>query len=163
MKDIRRLIVLLALACTLLLVPAGTAQAKKPLRYECEGGATDFGWQGTITSGDLSGYTGIWVSLVLDFRGGEPAKNVYFFEKWFIGDGIEYVDGGVTGVVVLAGFDEGVTRFKNGKFSGNGIVTEGYDDINGDWSDLIGSKEHLSGTVYDWGPPPSFTGTVQIN
>ena len=156
------MIVLLAWACTLLLVPAGTVQAKKPLRYECEGWATDFGWQGTITSGDLDGYTGIWVTLAVDFRGGEipeDAKNVYFFEEWFIGDGIEYVDGEVTGDVVLAGFDEGVTRFKNGKFTGNGRVIEASED----YTHLIGRKEHLSGTVYDWGPPPLFTGTVQIN
>jgi len=154
-KQIKRLIVLLALACTLLLVPAGTAQAKKPLRYECEGYGTDYGWKGTITSGDLTGYTGIWVSLILDFKG----ENVYFFEEWFIGDGIEYVDGEVTGDVVLAGFDEGVTRFKNGKFTGNGRVTEAGEG----WEHLIGRKEHLSGTVYDWGPPPLFTGTMQIN
>jgi len=162
-KQVKKLIVLLALAFTLALVPAGTAQAKKPLRYECEGWATGFGWEGTITSGDLDGYTMIWVTLALDFRGGEPfvdAKNVYFFENWFIGDGIEYVDGGVTGDVVLAGFDEGVTRFKNGKFTGNGRVTEASEAL----SYLIGSKEHLSGTVYDWGPPDVlFTGTVQIN
>ena len=163
MSQIKRLIVLLALAFTLVLVPAGTAQAKKPLRYECEGWATLFGWQGTITSGDLDGYTMIWVTLAVDFRGGETpfdAKNVYFFEEWFIGDGIEYDDGdGVTGDVVLAGFDEGVTRFKNGKFSGNGRVTVASED----YTHLIGRKEHLSGTVYDWGPPPLFTGTVQIN
>ena len=152
---------MLALACTLLLVPAGTAQAKKPLRIECEGYGTDFGWKGTITSGDLTGYTGIWVSLILDFK----EDNVYFYEEWFIGWDIAYVppsDGGtwsIDGAVVLAGFDEGVTRFDNGKFTGNGRVTEAY----GKWSHLIGCKEHLSGTVYDWGPPPLFTGTVQIN
>ena len=165
MEYIRRLIVLLALAFTLALVPAGTPQAKKPLRYECEGYGTPFGWIGEITSGDLTGATMIWVTLALDFRGGEPfvdAKNVYFFEEWFIGFGIEYVDGEswtIDGDVVLAGFDEGVTRFKNGKFTGNGRVTEASEAL----SYLIGSKEHLSGTVTAWGPPPEFTGTVQIN
>jgi hypothetical protein len=156
-KQVKRLIVLLALALafTLVLVPAGTAQAKKPLRYEGSGYATGYGWFGTITSGDLEGYTGIWVTRELDFRG----ENVYFYEEWFIGDGIEYVDGEVTGDVVLAGFDEGVTRFKNGKFTGNGRVTEAGEG----WEHLVGRKEHLSGTVYDWGPPPLFTGTVQIN
>ncbi|MFQ5821804.1 MAG: hypothetical protein ACE5I5_17595, partial [Candidatus Heimdallarchaeota archaeon] len=109
-KQVKRLIVLLLLAFTLLLVPAGTAQAKKPLRYACSGHNTAYGWIGTIDSGDLTGATMIWVTLALDFRGGEPfvdAKNVYFFEEWFIGFGIEYVppDGGtwsIDGDVVLA-------------------------------------------------------------
>ena len=161
----KKLIVLLALAFTLALVPAGTAQAKKPLRYECEGWATGFGWEGIITSGDLTGATGIWVTLVVDFNRGEGppiAVNVYFFEKWFIGFDIEYVpppeDGewGISGDVVLAGFDEGVTRFSNGKFNGNGRVTEAY----GDWSGLIGCKERISGTV-DFSDL-TFTGTVLI-
>ena len=154
--------IMLALFLSLLIAPAVSAQPRKPLRYEVSGeSATGWlGWVGTIDSGDLEGYTGIWVTLVLELRGGETlvdAKNVYFFELWFIGDGIDYVDGKVTGDVVLAGFDEGVTRLKNGKFSGNGRVTEAY----GDWSDLIGCKEHLSGTVdfSDW----TFTGTMQIN
>jgi len=155
-KQIKRLIVLLALAFTLALVPAGTAQAKKPLRYECEGWNTDFGWQGTITSsGDLFEYTIIWDTKVAVFK----KASVYFFEEWFIGDGIEYVDGEVTGDVVLAGFDEGVTRLKNGEFTGNGRVTEAGEG----WEHLFGRKEHLSGTVYDWGEPTLFTGTVQIN
>jgi len=156
----KRLIVLLALSFIVALVPAVSAQPNKPLRYEESGEMASYGWVGTVDSGDLEGYTLICVTLVLEFRGGEPfvdAKNVYFFELWFIGDGIEYVDGEVTGDVVLAGFDEGVTRFKNGEFTGNGIVTEAY----GDWSDLIGHKEHVSGTVdfSDW----TFTSTMQIN
>jgi len=161
-KDVRRLTVLLALAFTLALVPAVSAQPMKPLRYEVSGGsATEwFGWIGTIDSGDLNGYTGIWVTQVLKLRGGETlldAKNAYFFELWFIGNGIDYVDGKVTGNVVLAGFDKGVTRFKNGKFSGNGIVTEAY----GAWSHLVGRKEHCSGTV-DFSDM-TFTSTMQIN
>jgi hypothetical protein len=163
---VKRLISLLALAFILVLVPAISVQSKKPLRYECAGSATGYGWIGEILTGDLEGATMIWVSLVLEFRGGEPfvdAKNVYFYEEWFIGYNIEYesLNGGwiITGEVLLAGWDDGVTRFKNGKFTGNGAVTaaaEGY-------THLIGRKEHLSGSVYDWGPPPLFTGTVQIN
>jgi len=156
--------VMLALFLASMLLAPVSAQPNKPLRYEVSGQHVSYGWFGTIDSGDLKGYTGIWVSLILELRGGETladAKNVYFFEVWYIGDGIEYVakDGGfeISGTVVLAGFDEGVTRFANGAFSGNGIVTEAC----GDWSDLIGCKEHLSGTVdfSDW----TFTGTMQIN
>jgi len=167
-KDIRRLIVLLALAFTLVLVPAGTVQAKKPLRLECAGSGAPYGWIGEIIGGDLNGATMIWVSLIVEPNRGPPtledATNVYFYEEWFIGYDITF-EGDVQGVwtingtVVLAGVDEGVTRFKNGKFTGNGRVT----DASGAYTDLIGRKEHLSGTVYDWGTPPLFTGTVQIN
>jgi len=169
---LKRLIVLLALALafTLVLAPAVSAQPNKPLRYEVSGVSAIYGWVGTIDSGDLTGKTAIWVSLILELRGGETlvdAKNVYFFELWFIGDDIAYVGGingfEITGDVVLAGFDEGVTRLKNGEFSGNGIVTEAY----GAWSHLIGCKEHCSGTVdfVDLADPSTwtFTGTVQIN
>jgi len=134
---------------------AVSAKPKGALRYEVSGYGTDYGWFGTIDSGDLEGYTGIWVTLEVDFK----EDCVYFYEEWFIGDGIEYVNGEVIGGVVLAGFDEGVTRFENGKFTGNGRVTVASED----YTHLIGRKEHLSGTVYDWGPPPLFTGTMQIN
>ena len=168
MIQIKRLTSLLALAFVLVSVPAVSVQSKKPLRYECAGSATGYGWIGTITSnGDLEGATMIWVSLVLEFRGGKPfvdAKNVYFYEEWFIGFDIEYVPLGegeweISGDVILAGWDDGVTRFKNGKFTGNGKVT----DASEGYTHLIGRKEHLSGVVNDWGPPPLFTGTVQIN
>ena len=95
MIQIKRLICLFALALVLLLVPAVSVQAKKPLRLACAGSMTGYGWIGSITSsGDLEEATVIWVSLVLEFRGGEPfvdAKNVYFYEEWFIGFDIEYV------------------------------------------------------------------------
>jgi len=149
------LIVCMVVLLSTLSMPAVSAKPMKPLRYEASGYGTGYGWFGTITSGDLAGYTGIWVTLVLDFK----EDNVYFYEEWFIGDGIGYVEGEVTGDVVLAGWDEGVTRFENGKFTGNGRVTEAGEG----WEHLVGRKEHLSGTVYDWGPPPLFTGTVQIN
>jgi len=70
---VRRLTVLLALALTLALVPAVSAQPVKPLRYEVSGGSPTewFGWVGTIDSGDLEGYAGIWVTQVLKLRGGE--------------------------------------------------------------------------------------------
>jgi hypothetical protein len=160
-------VVILALALLMLVVavaPAVSAQPNKPIRYEVSGGFASYGWLGTVDSGDLAGKTGIWVTLVLKLRGGETladAKNVYFFELWYIGDGIQYVPSGngfeITGDVVLAGFDEGVTRLNNGKYTGNGMVTEAY----GDWSDLIGCKEHCSGTIdfSDW----TFTATMQIN
>jgi len=161
-KLIATIVLALFLGC-MLLAPVG-AQPNKPLRYEVSGESASYGWVGTIDSGDLDGYTGIWVTKVLIPRGGElfvDAKNVYFFEIWYIGEDITYVDGEdgfeIEGDYILAGFDKGVTRFANGKFSGNGIVTEAY----GAWSHLIGHKEHLSGRVNftDW----TFTGTIQIN
>jgi len=148
---VKRLIVLLALALafTLVLVPAVLAQPNKPLRYEFEAelDPTIPGWRGSITSGDLFGCDIIWVTRAKYVIG----ESVHFFETWEITDG--------NGDVVLAGFDEGVTRLQNGKFTGNGRVTEAYDA----WSGLIGCKEYMSGTVDFTTTPWTCTGTLVIH
>ena len=146
----KRSIALLALALTLALVPVSLVQAKKPIRSEVEGWSEPFGWGADITSGPFEGKTMYWYTLIAEFKG----SRVYFFEEWEIKDGE---------IVILAGFDRGVTRLKNGVFTGNGRVTYAMEG----WEHLIGCKEHIGGLV-DFVDPLdpttwTFTATVQIN
>lgn len=146
----KKSVALMALVSTLMLVSVAMVQAKKPFRFEVEGWKEPFGWGATITSEPFSGMTMYWYQPIIEFKKG----NVYFFENWEIKDG---------DTVILSGYDEGVTRIKNGKFTGNGKVT----DAIPEYMHLIGLKEHCEGTVYyndspdpmDW----TFTGTIQIN
>ena len=145
----KRSIVLLTLALTLVLVPVSLAQAMKPLRFEVSGALASFGWEGTIDSGPLQGYTMLWI---IDWDTYELIGQVGLFEEeWEIYDEFD--------TLILAGYDEGVTRYKNGKFTGNGRVT----DATGDWAYLLGCKEHIGGTVDFTTDPWTFTATVQIN
>ena len=140
----------MAIIFTLMLGSVAMVQAMKPLRFEVVGWKEPFGWGATITSGDFEGMTMYWDQPIVEQKGGR----VYFFELWWIEDG--------DGNVILSGFDEGVTRIKNGKFTGNGKVT----DAVTDWKHLIGLNEKCEGTVYFVTPDPmtwTFTGTIQIN
>jgi hypothetical protein len=142
----RRSSALLATVLALALVSVALVQANKPLRFEVSGEpATDFtGWEGTVDSGPFEGMTICWYQPVIEPKG----TTVYFFEIWWIEDGDEKV---------LLGYDEGVTRLKNGKFSGNGKViyaAEGYEH-------LMGLKEKCEGQV-DF-LTITFTGSIQIN
>jgi len=136
----------MALLLTLTLVSVAMVQAKKPLRFEVVGWKEPFGWGATITTiGDFEGMTMYWDQPIVEFK----KSNVYFFEEWWVEDG--------DGNEILRGYDEGVTRLKNGKFSGNGKVIY----ANEDYEHLIGLKEQCEGTVdFD---TMTFTGTIQIN
>ena len=140
----KKLIALMALTFTLTLTSVSLVQAKRPFRFEVEGVSEPFGWSADITSGPLEGGIMYWYNYIAEFKG----SRVYFFEEWEVW----YED-----TLVLAGYDEGVTRLKNGVFTGNGIVTEAY----GDYAYMIGYKEHISGVV-DFSEM-TFTATVQIN
>lgn len=141
-------IIILAIALTLALVPIISVEAKKPLRLEVSGELASYGWIGTIHGGPLDGHTMKWI---IDFENYELKGQVGLFQEvWEIYDG---------DTLVLAGYDTGVTRYKNGKFTGNGRVTY----ATTEWAHLIGSKEHISGTADFTTTPWSFTGMVQIN
>ena len=146
----KRSIAFLALILTLMLVSVAMVQAKKPLRFEVVGWKISDGWGATITSGPFEGMTMYWYQPIVESKG----SMVYFFELWWIEDG--------DGNEILRGFDEGVTRIKNGKFTGNGKVL----DAIPEWMHLIGLKEQCEGTVDFVTPDPmtwTFTGTIQIN
>lgn len=141
-------IVILTLALTLALIPILSVQAEKPLRLEVSGELASYGWIGTIHGGPLDGYTVKWI---IDFENYELNGQVGMFQEvWEIYDG---------DTLVIAGYDEGVTRYKNGKFTGNGRVTYATEK----WAHLIGRKEHLSGTADFTANPWTFTGRIQIN
>ena len=97
----RRFIVLLALALTLMVLLPGTSPADKPLRGQME---LDFYpvnpiWRGTIT-GDISGNI-FFTNVGTGKRGNqEPGMVIPFAEIWLITD--EY------GNMLLTGTDEGV-------------------------------------------------------
>ena len=79
----KRSIALLALIFALTFVSITLVQAKKPFRFEVSGFLTDFGWQGTVDSGPLTGMTMLWYTDILEPHG----SKLYFFERWEIWDG----------------------------------------------------------------------------
>ncbi len=130
MNQVKRLIILLALASTLILVPIGMAQAKRSL--ECEVSITliwtqdEFYWDGTIT-GDIEGD----FIIAPDPSPSFPGSTEHFLETW----GITTVDGNI-GL-----YQEGVWNFKTGKWRSNGVITSASDS----WLFLIGCNVHVRG------------------
>jgi len=154
-KDIRRLIVLLALAFTLALVPAGTAQPMKPLRcgvfFELNwdwfvNPPAPYTWNGTVW-GDIDGN----VTLTL-IEARFPGITEHYSEEWVI----VTTDGSITI------YQEGVWSFKSFKFKSNGWVTA----ATGAWAYLLGSDAHVRGVTSPFPVPPptpvNGTGTMWI-
>ncbi len=152
-KDMRRFVVLPALALTLILLLPGTAPAEEPLIGQME---LDFYldnpvWRGNIT-GDISG--NMFFTNVGPGRRGveERGMTLSFEEVWLITD--EY------GNMLLTGTDEGVVS-ANSKYRMNGVVTGAAPE----WSYLIGRAVHMSGYI-TWDPtglPLTAPGTFRVN
>ena len=127
----KRSVAILALALSLVLVPAISAQPNQPLR--CEVSITlDWGppvqWDGEIT-GDIEGTFIIRADPAPSF----PGETEHFFETWVI----ETLDG------TIELYQEGVWSFKTFKWKSNGRVTF----ASGEWVYLIGSNVHVRGTT----------------
>jgi len=162
-KDVKRLIVLLALALTftLALVPAGTVQAKKPLKCELFI-ELNWDWEGFPWGTPGSKYTWIgtvWGDINGDFyvtlsEASYPGKTEHFSETWIIENETEGW--------VIEGFDEGVWKMSNFKWLANGGVTS----ATGTWSYLVGSNMQYSGTTTEfpvpYGTPVNGTGKMHI-
>jgi len=149
---VKRLIVLLALALafTLVLVPAVSAQPNKPLRCEVFiqlnwdwvgfGGTSPYTWIGTV-SGDIEG------DVTLTLIGASfPGITEHYSETWVI----TTTDGSITI------YQEGVWSFKSFKFKSNGYVTA----ATGTWAYLVGSDVHVRGVTSSFpvSPPTPVTG-----
>jgi len=97
-KDIRRLTFLLALAFTLALVPAVSAQPNKPLRcgmsWDIDYDIVPVGWRGTVW-GDINGDL---TATLVDARWTPHDKTEHWIETWVI----------VTGTGEIYGEEEGV-------------------------------------------------------
>lgn len=111
------------------------------------GGTSPYTWIGTV-SGDINGE--IYITLVgASFAG----KTEHFSETWKI----------VTATGVIEGYDEGVWRFANFKWTANGKVT----GATGEWSYLVGSNMHYRGVTTEFPVPPgtpvSGTGVLIIS
>jgi len=121
----------LVLAFTLALLPAGTAQAEKPLKCEIEIvlDLINFRWVGTIT-GDIEGTFIITPDPDPSF----PGSTEHYLETWVI-------EPTVGGEIRL--YQEGVWNFKTGKFRSNGMVTA----ASGGWEYLIGCNVHVRGVT----------------
>jgi hypothetical protein len=147
-KDIRRLTFLLALAFTLALVPAVSAQppmhASAPLRCEMSWDVNWTigpygGWEGTV-SGDITG--DLTATLVDPPRWTPHMKTEHWIETWVI----------VTADGNIYGKEEGVAA-PNMWGLAKGRIT----DATGEWEDLIGCIFHWSGAceMTDPEPPPA--------
>lgn len=144
----KRLIVLLALALafTLVLVPAGTAQPNRPLRCELEIELSwdPFQWEGTIT-GDIEGTFTIFPDPEPSF----PGILEHYVETWVI----ETDEGSIELI------QKGVWSFKTFKFKSNGWVTA----ATGTWEYLLGSDAHVRGVTTEFlGPPYPIYGTGKM-
>jgi len=136
-----------------------TASARPDETLKCElfielnwdwvgfGGTSPYTWVGTVW-GDLDG--DLYITLVdASFRG----KTEHFSETWII----------VTDNGVLEGYDNGVWRFVNFKWTANGKVT----GATGELSYLIGYNMHYSGVTTEFpvpfGTPVNGTGTLILS
>ena len=124
---LRKAMILVVFALTLVIIPVAFGQPMKPLRcnIEIELSFDPFGWDGEI-SGDIDGT--FWITpLGAVF----PGITEHYWEEWFV----ETDEGTITI------YQEGVWSFKSFKFKSNGYVT----DATGDWTYLIGAKVHVRG------------------
>jgi hypothetical protein len=146
----KRLTALLALAFTLALLPAVSAQPMKPLRCEVSfelnwdwvgfGGTSPYTWIGTV-SGAIEGDT------TLTLMGASfPGITEHYSETWVI----------TTSEGSITIYQEGVWSFKSYKFKSNGWIT----DATGSWAYLLGSDAHVRGvtTQFPVDPPTPVTG-----
>ena len=144
-------VVLLLLAG--LLVAAGAAQAKAPLR--CEASLytdADTPYWEVALSGDVNGTMYVYGDPAREFF--FPGKTEHFFETWEV-----YSD---SGDWLFSGTDAGVWSFVTFKFRANGWVT----DASSDWQYLVGHKFHEIGTTTDpfapTEPPYAITGEADM-
>lgn len=121
----------LVLACLLLV--AGVAQAKAPLKCSTElySDATMDHWEVTLTGG-INGT--MYVHGDESIEGFESGKTAHFYETW-----ITYPDDGGW----FSGSNKGVWNLLTFKFRANGWVT----DASSEWQHLIGHKLHEAGTT----------------
>ena len=188
----RRLIVLLALAFTLALVPAIPAQAKKPLIGTMDlefnllwpGPQADIpDWAGNITfNGDE--YRMLFFAIGSGKAFVDDPGKVHFFEEiWAIydtddftsllpsddpGDWAYWLPSNAPAELVLWGYDAGVVAWQNNKYRMNGNVEE----ASGAFEVWEGRNVHMSGEI-EWqeietqeGPtlaPHHAPGTFRIN
>ncbi len=165
MKKVTLLLVILVLL--LVLLPAGMASARNPLRceitYTFVGAPDSQGrfilWEGNIT-GDIEGTIRWW---------GDPFAFRYTGQASHYGSSWEIVDG--DGNVLLAGEGSGTTTArheKNSNWRANGVITE----ANGPFENWLGGHDHQSGH-FTWqvvqtpdGPmtiPEAGAGTLRVN
>ncbi len=158
-------LVLAALVFTLALVPAGVAQAKKPLRSEIDYwfvghlGILDAEGRLLVWEADISGYFTGTMKWWFVPEGGPPnmpdTAHVAFYEaRWEIFDSADNL--------VLAGDSAGTTAMppnKDGIWRGNGIVTEA---PSGDFENLVGRHVYEGGNV-NWDFPFSGSGIFRVN
>lgn len=174
MNRLKRLIVLLALAFIVALVPVGTAQAKKPLIGTMDleynllwPGPQDAipDWVGTITiDGTEYGMSFFCIGSGKAFDDNLKGKVHFFEEIWTIYDWmtfdfetqeLEY------GEILLWGYDVGQTNIQNSNYHMNGNVEVAI----GDFAIWQGRSVHMSGEIiwYDFGAPHYAPGTFRVN
>jgi len=173
-KDVRKLIVLLALAFTLVLVPAGTAQAKKPLRGTMDlefnllwPGPQDVipDWVGNITiDGTEYGMAFFAIGSGKAFDDFLKGKVHFFEEIWRIYDWMTFnftTQELNYGEILLWGYDVGQTNTQNNNYHMNGNVEVAI----GDFAIWQGRNVHISGEIiwYEPGVPHYAPGTFRIN
>lgn len=177
----RKLPIALALVLVMILAAAPAAMAAKPVRGDMDltfnlnwsGPQTAIpDWVGTITIGakdyDMAFYA---FGNGKPFEG-DPSGSVHFFEEiWEVyahGSMVAEWDdaGGVDpntfkrGVLLLKGYDRGLTNLKNAKYHMTGYVQV----ANPPFAGLAGRNVYMRGTIVWDGSAPQFApGTLRIN
>jgi hypothetical protein len=142
----KKSVALLALAFTLILVPAVLAKPNKPLIIVMSWDVfwePYVGWNGPV-SGDINGF----IEVTLDEARWTPhEKTEHWIEHWVI-----LTEEG--GDPIIWGEEEGIASMANGKCNARGRITGATEG----WTHLIGCIFHWKGNaeMTDPGPPPQW-------
>ena len=158
----------IALILILMLLPAGIAQAKKPLAL-----ATEYSFVGHLGDTDAEGRTRAWAGSVSGDFTGSIEWWMFVEDMKFSGQVNHFADGrwviyDSAGVKVLEGVDFGSTTNRPGKtgvWRANGTVTYANPDFP-ELYDWLGRQVHEGGE-FEWVIPGVFPshgwGTFRIN
>jgi len=163
----RFLAVLLTGLLALLVVSAGPAVAKQPMRGDfylepAPPGCGMVAWSGTVDfGGSVRGLYLSFTDVESVFRG----QTQHFEEYFTVTD--EEIEPGTCPVdetMLLTGWDSGVGVFANYTFRDNGVVT----DTSEDYSEWLGRKVRMSGDIVfvEVAPAdfmPTLNGVLQLN
>ena len=154
--------VLLTGLLALLVVFAGPAMAKQPLRGDTYMKApSDCGtvaWSGTVDFGDS--VHGIYLSFT-DVASVYRGQTQHYEEYFTVTEPVLVPGSCPTGdeTVLLTGWDFGIGNFANLTYRDNGVVT----DTSPDYSEWLGRKVRMSGDIVFVGAVPTLDGVLQLN
>ena len=155
--------VLLTGLLALLVVFAGPAMAKQPLRGDtymelAPPGCDNVAWSGTVDfGGSVHGIYLSFTDVASVYRG-----QTQHYEEYFTVTELPLAPGSCPAddvTMLLTGWDFGIGNFANLTYRDNGVVT----DTSPDYSEWLGRKVRMSGDIVFVGAVPTLDGVLQLN